>query len=264
MELFSVKMRSSREEEHISGAETIVDRAELVEVVGSFVKRALNHTKGEPDFINVKIEKLKEKPLELVALPVYDLMIPIDEETLRKLFGLMGFPDERGIELYREILRGAAPGGKVMRGAMLVKLPFGERVEPDRERGVRVSTVGIVKEAEERLKKLAGDRYTENLRDALVLATKVLNHPAVLGELCVSDDPDYTTGYITVRGLGYVRLRRMKEKGLRKGGRVFFLKEDCNVEELINYLEKKPVIIKEVSSYSSVVDVRELLSSPMR
>ena len=40
------------------------------------------------------------------------------------------------------------------------------------------------------------------------------------GELCWSDDPDYTVGYVACNGV-YHRITNMKEFGSNIGGRVF-------------------------------------------
>ena len=98
---------------------------------------------------------------------------------------------------------------------------------------------------------MPGNRYTENLKEALTLSTKVLHHPDVLSELCISDDPDYTA-YISVKGLGYCRLFNIKPAGLPLGGRVFFVREGVDVENLISYFESKPVIVSSVSTYSAI------------
>ena len=253
MALFSVKMRSSKGGLHISGAERIVPEEQLEEVILSLFRRARNHSKGRPDFISLKLEELKEEPVYLRALPVYEVKGGAPTETLlEKLFSLSEVPVSLGLRFYRRLLEGISPSGGVMRGAAIVEVPSGRRLEPDRERGVRVSYIDITEGAAEELRRLAGGKYTENLKEALTLSTKVLHHPDVLSELCISDDPDYTTGYISVKGLGYFRLFNIKPAGLPLGGRVFFVREGVDVENLISYLESKPVIVSSVSTYSAI------------
>lgn len=251
--LFSVKMRSSKEGIHISGAERIVPEHQVEEVVGELYRRAREHSRGEADFISIKVEKLKERPVYLKAPPIYELKteLPI-EEILTLLFRRAGISENLGLSIYSLILRGASPSGRVMRGAMIVEVPSGRRLEPDGERGVRASYLDISEVAARELKKLAGNRFTENLKEALTLTTKILNYPGVLGELCVSDDPDYTTGYFSIPKVGYFRIFNIKPKGLPFGGRAIFVKENINVEEFIEYLEKKPIIVSEVVGYSSI------------
>lgn len=258
MALFSVKMRSSKEGLHISGAERIVPEEKLDEVVLSLLKRAKNHSRGKPDFISIKLEELKKEPLYLQAIPVYEVRGSSSGETLlEKLFSLSAVPVDIGLSFYNLLLTGISPSKGVMRGAAVVEIPSGKRLEPDRERGVRVSFIDITDEAAQKLKELAGDRYTENLKEALTLSTKVLNYRDVLAELCISDDPDYTTGYLSIKGLGYFRLFNLKPSGLPLGGRVFFVREGVDLNNLVFYLERKPVIVSYVSSYS-VISFEEL------
>lgn len=67
--MFSVKMRASRDGDHISGAERIVREASIPKLASAMAARALGHSKGKPDFINIKVEAAPE-PLRLKALPV--------------------------------------------------------------------------------------------------------------------------------------------------------------------------------------------------
>jgi len=139
-----------------------------------------------------------------------------------------------------------------MRGAMVVEVPSGKRLEPDKYRGVRASYLDVDRETVELLKKLVGKDYTENFKEALVLSTKILSFKGVLGELCVSDDPDYTTGYFSLKGKGYFRIKNIKSQGVSKGGRAIFVKSKVKIPDLIHYLEKVPFIAKNFSSYSTV------------
>jgi len=262
--LYSVKMRSSAGGIHISGAERIVDERDIEEVVKQLVRRALTHPRGKPDFINLKVELLKERPVRLPLLSVIEVTGSYRaEEVLKELFSLSPIPTEVGMKVYRELLSGPAPNGKVMRGAMIVEVPSGRRLEPDRFRGVRASYLDITEEAERKLKELAGSRFTENFKEALTLSTKVLAYPTVIGELCVSDDPNYTTGYLSLKGKGYFRIRNIKEAGSPFGGRAIFVKEKTPLSDLISFLEKTPVLTDRVSSYSLVAatELREVFSA---
>ena len=79
MEYYSLKMRASQQvsegekvhENHISGAERIVNRDSVEAVCAAMVRRALTHSKGDPDKINIKIEKFSENELQVLkSLPV--------------------------------------------------------------------------------------------------------------------------------------------------------------------------------------------------
>ena len=86
------------------------------------------------------------------------------------------------------------------------------------------------------------------------------NH--VIAELCISDDPDYTTGYVASRDFGYTRIPHIKNKGNKSGGRVFFVKEGVDIRNVIGYLEKKPVVINKISSCKGIESIDEILSHP--
>ena len=132
-----------------------------------------------------------------------------------------------------------------MRGASLILLKSGARVEPDKERGVRVSRMGIEKSTEKNLsEKLSRAKInTPTVKEALVLASKAASWPDVIAEACISDDPDYTTGYIASKEFGYLRIPNIKREKKMHGGRVFFIRETADIAGLISYLERKPVII---------------------
>jgi len=246
--LFSVKMRSSFKGTHISGAEAIVPEEEVEETVLSFLKRARSHSRGRADFINVKVEELKEEPIRAPLLPVFHVEgDPL--KALKRLFPLAGIPVDLGFNVYNLLISGPAPGGRVMRGAMIVEVPSGRRLEPDMERGVRASFLGITREATDELKGLSGKHYTENLKEALTLTTKINYFDGVLGELCISDDPNYTTGYFSVSRVGYFRLFNVKPLNHPKGGRAIFVKRGIPVKDLISFLERKPFLAVSFPGY---------------
>ena len=84
--------------------------------------------------------------------------------------------------------------------------------------------------------------------EAIVLATKVANAPGMVAEFCVSDDPNYVTGYVASKELGYVRIMKMKEMGDENGGRIFlFDSRKAKAEECIEYLQKKKVLVEVVN-----------------
>ena len=83
----------------------------------------------------------------------------------------------------------------------------------------------------------------DHMREALVLASKVQSGEGIVGELCWSDDPDYTVGYVACNGT-YHRIPNMKELGSAIGGRVFFVRSDIDRDSVIEYLEKTPVLVQ--------------------
>ncbi len=245
-------MRASREREHISGAERIVPEEEISATVKELTEKALYHPKGRPDSINIKIEHLEKSPIYLRLLDIYEIADRENytiKEILTKLFKKANIDSNIGLSIYKALISGASPAGTVMRGAMIVDCQTGIRLEPDKFRGIRASYMDITPEAEENLKKLVGERFTPNMKDAVVLSTKVLNQPDVIAELCISDDPNYTTGYLSIKGFGYIRIRNIKPPGLSKGGRAFFVKGKINRKTFIEYMETLPILINEIGNY---------------
>ena len=240
MVFYSLKMRASQQvgeqkhEQHISGAERIVGRDSVEAVCSAMVRRAMNHSKGDPDFINVKIEKVHESDIQILkALPVTRVDVDTWQEGLEKAFGVVGDAAAGIREKLPELLRETFP----MRGAMLYDIATGERLEPDHERGVRATYMDALHSSEV-------DGCKNHFNEAIVLATKVANAPGMVAEFCVSDDPNYVTGYVASKELGYVRIMKMKEMGDENGGRIFlFDSRKASAEECIEYLQKKKVLV---------------------
>jgi 6-carboxyhexanoate--CoA ligase len=198
--------------------------------------RALTHSKGDPDFINIKIEKVCEKDIQILkALPVTRVDVDTWQQGLDKAFELI----DKAAELkdFRkklpELLRETFP----MRGAMLYDIATGERLEPGHNRGVRATYMDALRSSDV-------DSQKNHFNEAIVLATKVANAPGMVAELCISDDPEYVTGYVASKELGYVRIMKMKEMGDENGGRIFlFDSRKAKAEECIEYLQKKKVLV---------------------
>ena len=71
---FSLKMRASREGNHISGAEKILPESVISPHLQALLERAMHHANGEPDFVNFKLERIPaDSILHLDALPVRSL-----------------------------------------------------------------------------------------------------------------------------------------------------------------------------------------------
>lgn len=122
-----------------------------------------------------------------------------------------------------------------MRGAILMDANTGVRLDQDTMRGVRVSHMDA-SGAETR-------SMNVHMREALVLATKVQSCPGIVGELCWSDDPDYTVGYVACGGV-YHRIPHMKKMGNPIGGRVFFVDSNESIQEIVDYLENTTVLVR--------------------
>jgi 6-carboxyhexanoate--CoA ligase len=131
---------------------------------------------------------------------------------------------------------------------MLVDALDGRRLEFDAARGVRVSRMDLEERAAAVLARelQAIGLNNTHVQEALVLAAKVLHAPGVLAELCWSDDPDYTAGYVAAPCLGYVRFPLLKPRGEDRGGRAFFLAPGTDVTGLYRFLEKQAVLVDRV------------------
>lgn len=232
--LYSVKMRASCEEAHISGAEKIVEQEKLDHVCGQLLERALYHAKGEADFINIKIEKVDFKDIQMLeALPVTTIFVNTVKEGLEKLRCLL---EQEGIKNWEAIQENWKDTYQ-MRGAMLLNVDTMERMEPDKKRGIRSTYMDAVDNQADR-------REKNHFKEALVLATKVVHHKNILGEICISDDPDYVTGYFSSKRAGYVRITKLKEMGCEEGGRIFLFRGNKEeAADCIQYLEQQKVLV---------------------
>ncbi|WP_405342712.1 6-carboxyhexanoate--CoA ligase [Fibrobacter sp.] len=243
MDYYSLKMRASQQvgegeqkhEQHISGAERIVSRDAVETVCSAMAHRAMTHSKGDPDFINIKIEKVKESDIQILkALPVTRIDVDTWQQGLDKAFELVGEAAAGIREKLPELLQATFP----MRGAMLYDIATGTRLEPDQQRGVRATYMDALHSS-------TVDSCKNHFNEAIVLATKVANAPGMVAELCISDDPNYITGYVASKELGYVRIMKMKEMGDENGGRIFlFDSRKAKAEDCIEFLQKKKVLVE--------------------
>ena len=239
-ELYSVRMRAAqggpheKGGHHISGAERIVKLEEVGAIAQSLADRALHHSKGTADFINITVDLIPPEKIRYIdCLKVEEHKTSCISESHQLATDLLQGPNISKATVHKAIslLKGL---DKSMRGAMLVDTITGERLDTG-ERGVRVSHMDSFDSY------ALGDN--EHMREALVLASKVQSADGIVGELCWSDDPDYTVGYVACNGV-YHRIPNMKELGSNIGGRVFFVRSDIDSESVIEYLERAPVLVQ--------------------
>ena len=235
--LFSVKMRASRGGEHVSGAERIVAPSATPETVSALVRRALGHSKGDPDFISLKVAAIGDV-LRIKALPVATETASTPGEGLAIAERLLR---EAGVQRASDVVAMLADAGP-MRGAMLVDADTLERLEPDKARGVRATCMDSAG-AQGCLPPSSKSHYAE----AIVLASKVAVAPGIVAELCISDDPDYVIGYVASRATGYRRISCMKEMGDTRGGRIFVCRGIAgDPSNTIRFLEETPVLVEAI------------------
>jgi 6-carboxyhexanoate--CoA ligase len=259
---YSIRMRSVKTGLHVSGAEGIYEKDEVKKIVQEFTVRAMTHEKGRADEIRLTVEELKEKLRRISTLPVSTLNTRNPEAARRasiKILSSVGITERAIEEAFKSL-----DAGLTMRGAMLMDIE-GVRLEPDLLRGVRVTRMGITKKATGDLSRTLGRHGLNNntVKEALILASKVHKYRMVLGELCISDDPNYTTGYIATRAHGYIRLPRIKKRGVPYGGRAFFI-TGGEVKDLIKYLQNRPVMINSISPCLGTMKLNDILNNRSR
>ena len=239
-ELYSVRMRAAqggpheKGGHHISGAERIVKLEEVGAIAQLLADRALHHSKGTADFINITVDVIPSNEITYIdCLQVEEHRANTIAEAHQLAIELL-----QGTHITEVAIQNAMTFLKEldssMRGAMLVDATTGKRIDIG-NRGVRVSHMDSFDSES------LGDN--EHMREALVLASKVQSAEGIVGELCWSDDPDYTVGYVACNGI-YHRIPKMKELDSHIGGRVFFVRSEIDRESVIEYLEKAPVLVQ--------------------
>jgi 6-carboxyhexanoate--CoA ligase len=252
--LYSVRMRASTGQSHLSGAERLVPADRIGRTMKDLVDRALSKQLA-PDQIVVTLEALGDSPvrsipsLDLISLNMQDLAACRENAT--NVLKSSGVSPDAIQAAFHALEKGSAPGGGNMRGAMLIDAETGERLEPDRSRGVRVSRFdwsdGASGWIDRELSALGLTHF--RTKEALALATKVAHAPGIVAELCWSDEPDYTAGYVADRTKGYVRFPHLKRAGNGFGGRAFFVAHaDLDKNALMAYLQETPVLITEIGT----------------
>jgi 6-carboxyhexanoate--CoA ligase len=254
-------MRASNGKRHISGAEGIYREEKINDVISYYMNRAFDHVKGQPDSLSIKVSKLNGDPEYISLLN----MITLSNGSIRgaknliwELLCSLGISHQSIREAVNIIY-----GDNNMRGAAIIGINCPDRMEHDKERGTRTTEIGIVEEVQTELSTELSkiDLDNDTVREAVTLASKVAGHDDIVAELCISDDHDYTTGYIASSEIGYIRVPNIKEIGSDSGGRVFFIKPDADINDIIDYLEKTPVMIDSISEIKGEVSQSEFFSS---
>ncbi len=247
MTMYSIKMRASKQDRHISGAEKIISAAAVTETVTQLADRALHHALGQADFVNLKIEAVDDGELRhLQALPVRSSFAASVEDSFTVMRSLLLQLQVEDPDTLIELLRHAKP----MRGAVLYDVATNKRLELDQERGIRVTYMDASQSSSD-------GSCKDHFREALVLATKVANTPGMLAEICISDDPDYVTGYFASKQHGYVRLSPLKNAGSSHGGRIFiFDSSKADPQAAIYFLEKQKVLVDGIPAAAEPQNMR--------
>ncbi|KIV57622.1 hypothetical protein AM501_26040 [Aneurinibacillus migulanus] len=246
--LYSLRMRAAQggaHEEgglHISGGEKLGVEEEIETLVGRLLDKALHHSRGTADFINLVIERVDASncsvlsPLTVSTYKVSDYRAGRQKAVtqLRELS-----VSETAIMNAFNILSSA----QNIRGAILLDSQSGERLDTRGDRGVRVSRMDWDQEQYASWIRRHPQFNSPRIAEALALATKVVHAQGTVAELCWSDDPDYVTGYVASMTKGYCRITHLKEEGDLSGGRVFFVSPGTSISGYVEYLERSLVWI---------------------
>ena len=259
-QLNSLRMRAERNGQHISGAERLLALDELEFAAVEMVQRALQHPRGVAQKINIQVESVPASQVITGQLLDFSSHQVDSWEQGRGLAcqllvdsGISPATAASSIEI---LARGAGPCGQSMRGALLIDIDSGERLETDPARGVRVSRMDLTAVARRQLSCQLEriDLNNPHVIEALILATKVSCAHVVIAELCWSDDPDYQAGYVASKSFGYQRINLMKPMGEVRGGRVFFVRSaSSKISKLVDYLEKSPLLIDRLGKFAQPV-----------
>lgn len=80
--LYAVKMRASKSDVHLSGAERLVEKEHILSASQSLIRRALNHANGNADAVHLKIEALDASAvLKVPSLSVMEVFAANTDEA---------------------------------------------------------------------------------------------------------------------------------------------------------------------------------------
>ncbi|NMD71722.1 6-carboxyhexanoate--CoA ligase [Bacillus sp. DNRA2] len=245
--LFSVRMRASKNGsheqggKHISGGEMISAYCDLQQAIKILSEKALIHTRGKPDFMQIQLEAIHESityinPLTITTNEVRT--VEQGQKLAQELLLSAGVSHHSIESAYREMTEYSG-----IRGALVIDYQTGERLDERRDRGIRVSRMDWVEDNFAIWAAVNHISMNARLKEALALASKVTAHPATVAELCWSDDPEYVTGYVASKNFGYQRITKLKELGDEQGCRIFFVDRQREEDSYFHYLEKQPVFV---------------------
>lgn len=272
--LYNIRMRSSVNGRHFSGGEEILPEKDLAEGVANLFKRGFESP--APDLrkevsISIRIDGIAPEKIEKSTLLPVRQLNSNDEETTRSFINsLLHLLLENGSIDHAKTIQGVLsaidsflkPGNAAMWGAMILS-PSGETV-PVPDNGVRTTHIGIKEDTKRDLLNSATSNGISGRRfpEALMLASKVIAQHLVQLEICLSDDPNYTTGYIAGKGIGYIRLPHIKRAGSTGGGRIYLLNKSPDEKELadlINELRERAFLFEKISTIYPSQQLTDLL-----
>ncbi|MBF0459010.1 MAG: 6-carboxyhexanoate--CoA ligase [Nitrospirae bacterium] len=259
---YSIRMRASDGGRHISGAEGIYNEGLIDDNTVALIHRALAHPRGKPDSITVTIERLDGGEIRNIStLPICTCAITNEKAARTAVYTLLNHAGI-GTDIVSAALNIIEDGAQLS-GAALVDAVTGERLDAESPGGVRVSRFGIedaaLSEFEAEFETLTGGLLRETrVLEAVMLASKSASCDGVIAEVCISDNPDYTTGYVSSRRLGYVRIPNIKTEGDERGGRILFIDKGADINAIVKYLRHTPVMIDKFRGINGIKELYEL------
>lgn len=262
-DFFSIRMRAFSGEKHLSGGEDLVGRSTLVERLLALTEQGLTSTRkqdGVPPSLNIRVEPVeKSSVVHKTLLPVHCLESSSHRETLSFLSDVIKTIGHReaidSSALWRWFISLFEGSDEGLSGASFL-FPDGERWIPE-TRGVRITHFGVLPSIRHSLLEEAKNHTVGSGRrfvDALQIASKVQGLSDALLELCASDNPEYTTGYIAIHSFGYLRLPHIKVAGNPAGGRLILFSRQLEERErarAVSFLSQTPVLFTRRSSVFS-------------
>lgn len=247
-------MRAAAGNIHVSGSERILYEPDVEKVLGELIYRALS-SYNQPDEIILSVDNIEPRSITYIqsldVKTVESHSCLSAEETAKHILESDGISPGLIKKVFNILRDGPDAEGNNMRGAIIMDAFSGNRIEPDINRGIRVSRIDYTGDARGHLEKelYRYGIYHTRVIEALAIASKVCSRAETIAELCWSDNPDYTTGYVASSKNGYIRIKNMKEKGSARGGRVLFVNTaGLSRDDYINYLEQQPVIINKIGN----------------
>ena len=247
---FSVRMRAAQGGahenggRHISGAERLIPPELLLDTTQAMVQRALEHSRGNADFIRLTIEAVP--PAACLSIPLLPWQAQESASVTNSRRLALQALCQAGVneEAAAKGLLALSELPDSLRGAMILSAATGERLDTTASRGVRVSRMDLDAQSDALSWLCQQGLDGEHPREAMVLAAKVAAAPGMVAEICWSDDPEYTTGYVASPRHGYIRIPCLKEKNSANGGRAFFISPDADLAALRHFLEEQPVLVQ--------------------
>lgn len=246
MSTYSIRMRSSADGCHISGAERLAPAVELPQLASAMTSRALHHDKGRADTIHITVDKIESSTIGTVPALTPFLESNSSPGDARNLIARR--LRDAGIQA-ADIAVEMAYSLTDLRGAALIDASSGQRLDPNPARGVRVSTFDAISHPSK-------DCTKDHFHEALILASKVHSAPGIVAEICLSDDPFYTRGYLALDGI-FHRIPNIKDHGSTLGTRIFIVEPGTDIPELTDYLENAPVYVELPADASSSPDATD-------